>query len=70
MAEIRKHNPDDADALGKLVREALGERLRPTEPGHTPHAREDQETEGRNDDPSHSASALPSWPSDGQRFTF
>jgi len=70
MAEIRKHNPDEADGLGKLVRDALGERLRPTEPGQTPHSAEDQETEGQDNDPSHSASALPSWPSDGRSFTF
>ena len=35
MAEIRKHNPDDdGDALGKLVRDALGEKIRPTQQGH------------------------------------
>ncbi len=71
MAEIRKHNPDDADGLGKLVRDALGERLRPTEPGRTPHTAEDGEPAGRDDAPGPtSASALPSWASDGQSFTF
>ncbi len=70
MAEIRKHNPDDAEGLGKLVRDALGERIRPTEPGRTPSAAEDREAEGRDDAPASSASALPSWPSDGPGYTF
>lgn len=33
MAEIRKYNPDAGDGIGRLVREALGETIRPTEPG-------------------------------------
>lgn len=70
MAEIRKHNPDDADALGKLVREALGERLRPTEPGRASGEAKDEEAEGDDDTPGPSVSALPSWPSDSPGFTF
>lgn len=70
MAEIRKHNPDDGDGLGKLVRDALGERIRPTDPGSTPHPAEDKD-EGQEKDTTHpSASSLPSWSSDGQGFTF
>ncbi len=70
MAEIRKHNPDDADSLGKLVRDALGEQVRPTEPGKASHATEGPESEERDDDAGASASKLPSWPPEGQNFTF
>lgn len=33
MAEIRKHNPDAEEGIAKLVRDALGETVRPVEPG-------------------------------------
>ena len=33
MAEIRKFDPDAGDGLQKLVRDALGENIRPIEPG-------------------------------------
>lgn len=33
MAETRTYEPDDGDGLGRLVREALGETVRPFQPG-------------------------------------
>ena len=69
MAEVRKHNPDEADGLGKLVRDALGERIRPTEPGRGPDAK-DHEADGLDDAPGSSASAFPSWPSELPGYTF
>lgn len=38
MAETRKFNPDEGSGLQKLVREALGETVRPTAPGETREA--------------------------------
>ncbi len=74
MAEVRKHNPDEADGLAKLVRDALGGDVRPHEPGRTRHAagdQGDQEPEARDDDDTvRSAATLPSWAGDGQIFTF
>ncbi len=70
MAEIRKHNPDDGDGLGKLVRDALGERIRPVEPGSPPRAGGDRDIEDGDEGENPSASTLPSWPSEGQHFTF
>lgn len=70
MAEVRKHQPDAGDGLGRLVREALGERIRPTEPGRSGDGQRssDQEQEPEPDEPS--ASSLPDWPSGGPAFTF
>lgn len=69
MAEIRKHNPDAGDGLGKLVRDALGERIRPVEPGsHRPRDENQTEDEDVPDEPR--ASSMPSWPSDGPAFEF
>lgn len=70
MAEVRKHNPDEADGLGKLVRDALGERIRPTQQGSEPKDMNDQEAVGHDDPPGTSASSIPSWPSDLPGFTF
>ncbi len=70
MAEIRKHNLDDDDDLGRLVRDALGERIRPTEPGHTPPPAEEDETVHHEEDTAPTASTLSSWASDGPGFTF
>ncbi len=36
MAEIRTHDTSGGSDLGRLVREALGETIRPIEPGTTP----------------------------------
>ncbi len=70
MAEVRKHNPDEADGLGKLVRDALGERVRPIEPGRGRGDAKDEETQGRDEATGPSVSSLPSWPSDSAGFTF
>lgn len=69
MAEIRKHDPDADDGLGKLVRDALGERVRPIEPGRAAAV---DPSKGRDDDDdaAPSASSMPSWPADGQSWTF
>jgi hypothetical protein len=36
MAEIRTHDSDGGSDLGRLVREALGETIRPVMPGSVP----------------------------------
>lgn len=33
MAETRTYNPSEGDDIARLVREALGENIRPVEPG-------------------------------------
>ena len=67
MAEIRKHDPEAGDGLGKLVRDALGERIRPIEPG----SRRDQDQATEDDVPEEPrAASMPSWPSDGPAFEF
>lgn len=68
MAEVRKHNPDDADGLGKLVRDALGEQVRPHEPGRSQG--EAGETAEEEEETGPTASSLPSWPSGMPGFTF
>ncbi len=74
MAEIRKHQPDEADGLGKLVRDALGEKIRPLQPGGGKQTDEQTtSSEPTHDEPTRgepSASSLPSWPSDGPAFSF
>ncbi|MGO1487394.1 MAG: hypothetical protein ACTHWA_02410 [Arachnia sp.] len=70
MAEVRKHNPDDGDALGKLVRDALGDQIRPHAPGQS--RGEDGKTtmDEEEEATGPTASSLPSWPSDSPGFTF
>ncbi len=70
MAEIRKHNPDAGDGLGKLVRDALGDKIRPTEPGRRSEHDEQEPSQQEADPEDLQASSLPSWPSDGPAFTF
>ncbi|MDO5082237.1 hypothetical protein EII34_06175 [Arachnia propionica] len=36
MAEIRTHDPDGGSEIRRLVMEALGEDIRPVQPGSTP----------------------------------
>lgn len=36
MAETRTYDPSEGDDLAQLVRQALGEQIRPTEPGSKP----------------------------------
>lgn len=70
MAEIRKHQEADGEGLGKLVRDALGESIRPREPGR------DVDDEGHPDNGAHSSTeeptivSLPSWTPEGPTFTF
>lgn len=70
MAEIRKHHPDADDGLGKLVRDALGERIRPTQPGQSGKSVEEEAPVEESDSGNLSASSLPQWPSDGPVFTY
>lgn len=70
MAEIRKHNPDAGDGLGKLVRDALGDSIRPMEPGTRDEGGEQQPTKQDPAAPDSRASSLPSWSTDGPTFTF
>ncbi|MEZ5087581.1 MAG: hypothetical protein R2722_15505 [Tessaracoccus sp.] len=44
MAEVRIFDPVSGEGLQQLVREALGEPVRPTEPGHTASPVSDDET--------------------------
>lgn len=70
MAEIRKHNPDAGDGLGRLVRDALGDSVRPHEPGRPAEDNQQQPAEEDASTPERQASSLPSWPTDGPTFTF
>lgn len=36
MAEIRKHNPEAGNAIAQALRAAMGEPVRPNEPGARP----------------------------------
>ncbi|PKQ32564.1 MAG: hypothetical protein CVT62_00415 [Actinobacteria bacterium HGW-Actinobacteria-2] len=38
MAEIRKHNPEAGNAIAQALRAAMGEPVRPNEPGAKPAA--------------------------------
>ena len=68
MAEIRKHNPDDdGDVLGKLVRDALGQNVRPTEQGQ-PLASEDEKAEEQAT--GSSAFSMTDWSFDGPDFPY
>lgn len=68
MAEIRKHNPDDdGDVLGKLVRDALGEKLRPTEQGQPSATDTTEEVEQATES---SAFTMTDWPFDGPDFPY
>ncbi|MGV8846287.1 hypothetical protein [Tessaracoccus sp.] len=71
MAEVRKHEPDAGDGLGRLVREALGESIRPTQQGQRSPGR-DQDESTHPDAAPHEprAGSLPEWSSDGPAFTF
>lgn len=69
MAEIRKHNPDAGDDLARLVREALGETIRPVEPG--PAAAPPGPDSADEPDPtSFSAADVPTWDPDGPMLQF
>ena len=70
MAEIRKHNPDAADGLGKLVRDALGGGVRPHEPGRREGGGDQSSPEPETDAEGTTASSIPVWPSDGPAYTF
>ena len=59
MAEIRTHDSEGGSDLGRLVREALGETIRPVMPGSGPSptlSEADPET-----DQGASLAALPQW---------
>lgn len=43
MAETRTYDPSEGDDLAKLVREALGDTIRPSEPGIAVTVVEDEE---------------------------
>ena len=70
MAEVRKHQQDDADGLGKLVRDALGERIRPSEPGRVKPTPDNEAEEDSTKDTGPSASSLSSWMTQDGGFTF
>ena len=59
MAEIRTHNSEGGSDLGRLVREALGETIRPITPGSVPGtvSPEDEPVAGEEA----SLTALPQW---------
>lgn len=45
MAEIRTHDPDGGSEIRRLVMEALGEDIRPIQPGSTPEVVTEEEPE-------------------------
>lgn len=69
MPETRTYEPDDGDELGKLVRDALGESVRPFEPGDSKKLKspeqldaEDEAEEDHGDEgPGSFTAAWPSW---------
>lgn len=69
MAEIRKHEPDAGDGIARLVREALGETIRPVEPGERPRAPQTAE-ELAETEPEASPSRLPFWDESGPMYNF
>lgn len=56
MAETRTYDPSEGDDLAQLVRQALGEQIRPTEPGAKPVEDDDDQED---DDGSASLVDLP-----------
>ncbi len=68
MAEIRKYEPDAGEGIGRLVREALGETIRPVIPG-SPQP-ESQAVHGEDAPDDHAVSALPTWVQDGPTLNF
>ncbi|MDO5066172.1 MAG: hypothetical protein Q4D96_02680 [Propionibacteriaceae bacterium] len=45
MAEIRTHDPDGGSEIRRLVMEALGEDIRPIQPGSAPEVLAEEEPE-------------------------
>lgn len=68
MAEIRKHQPGSGEGIGRLVREALGETIRPVTPG-TPQP-DDEAVLVRDAVDDHAVSTLPTWVPDGPTLNF
>lgn len=58
MAEIRTHDSEGGSDLGRLVREALGETIRPITPGSVP---ERSASEDEPEAEEASLTALPRW---------
>lgn len=62
MAQTRTYDPSEGDDLAKLVRDALGENIRPTEPGSYGEPRSgngfDVDPDDEDDDDSGTASLL------------
>lgn len=67
MAEIRKHNPDAGEGIARLVREAMGESIRPVEPGsrNQPVEVSDEESDQAMDH-----TAVTFWDPEAQTFEF
>lgn len=59
MAEIRKFDPGDGDGIQKLVREALGENIRPVNPWELKPSTADQPAAGQPAAGDLTASTLP-----------
>ncbi|MDU7360818.1 MAG: hypothetical protein E7L00_06385 [Propionibacteriaceae bacterium] len=57
MPETRTFDPSEGDDLAKLVRDAIGERVRPNEPGSKPDAPAEEEEQA--DDGTASVTDLP-----------
>lgn len=68
MAEIRKHDPEAGDGLAKLVRDALGETIRPVEPGQRApgHAPADDVDEADETTPA----SVPVWDDSAPTYNF
>lgn len=72
MPETRTYEPEDGDGLGKLVREALGETVRPFEPGDPSRLKSSEELDAEDeaeressDDLNSFTAAWPSWEDEG-----
>lgn len=67
MAEIRKHDPDAGEGIGRLVRDALGETIRPVVPGSAGAGAAPSDPVP---DEAPTVSSLPGWPADLPKFNF
>ena len=67
MAEIRKYEPESGEGIGRLVREALGDTIRPVTPGVQPSP---DGTQAQPIPDDHAVSALPTWTTGGPTLNF
>ncbi|MCC2593520.1 hypothetical protein LKO27_08875 [Tessaracoccus sp. OS52] len=70
MAEIRKFDPDAGEGIARLVREAMGESIRPVEPGSPKPELTPEPDEPDEPDADTGPAASWSWDESGPTFQF